>query len=121
MNNQKGLTSIEVVQIIVILAIIIFVGIKSFPYDLLGEEKIYIGTVTKAYVKDDIYMVSIQLDGGELVVLKNTDTLFKHDSSDIFATIIVGDRYKFTVKGIRSTLFSNYQNIIEFTKEDKEK
>lgn len=118
MNSKKRLVSIDAVQIIVVLMVIIFVVGKNFPYELFGEEKTYTGTVTKAYVKDDIYMVSVQLYGGELVVLKNTDTLFKHNSSDIFATIIVGGKYTFTVKGIRSTLFSNYQNIIECTKEE---
>ena len=56
------------------------------------------------------------IDGDDTVrVFENTDTIFhgKHDSSDYYARIRVGETYTFRVVGRRLPHFSRYKNIIK--------
>lgn len=77
-------------------------------------------TVTDKDVKNSSesskYLVFTKDDSGEVHVFEVTDNLFagRFNSSDTYAQIEIGQKYKFTVGGKRVPLFSWYPNIYDF-------
>lgn len=77
-------------------------------------------TVTDKAVKNSgdsgKYLVFTKDDLGEVHVFEITDNLFarRFNSSDTYAQIEIGQKYKFVVGGKRVQLFSWYPNIYKF-------
>jgi hypothetical protein len=73
-----------------------------------------------AFLNTHMYLVfTVQADGRPYV-MANVDSYFwgKHDSSDLYAMLHVGEWYKLSIVGTRVPLFSKYPNIIGFEKSD---
>lgn len=116
--NNKGFTVIEILATIVIIGVIgglIFGGIYWEYNWNYGNEQQVTCTVDDKWIKrsdeKDIYLVSC-----DEKVYKITDLLYKgkFDSSNIYAKLKVGKKYKLTVTGYRNGYFSSYQNINEY-------
>lgn len=115
--NGKGFALIEALATIIIIAIIVgivFGGIYwSFNWNYGNEQQVTC-TVDDKWIKrsdeKDIYLVSC-----DEKVYKITDLFYKgkFDSSNIYAKLKKGKKYKLTVTGYRNGYFSSYQNINE--------
>lgn len=85
-----------------------------------GEMEYTTVSVTDKNVKrkndSDIYLVYTKKDDGTIEVFQITDSLLagRFDSSDVYAAIEIGHKYKFGVRGDRTPLFSWYPNIYEY-------
>ncbi len=115
--NNKGFSLIEVLAVIVIIAIIGGLVFGAFYWSFnwnYGNEQQVTCTVDDKWIKrsdeKDIYMVSC-----DEKVYKITDLFYKgkFDSSNIYAKLKKGKKYKLTVTGYRNGYFSSYQNINE--------
>ena len=88
----------------------------------------YTVTVTdkdiKNYKNDSKYLIYCRDENNEVAVFENEDTIIfgKFNSSDIYADIEIGAKYKFTTRGPRVPVLSMYPNIIkyELIKEENE-
>lgn len=60
------------------------------------------------------YLIYCKTKDGETKVFENTDQLIygKFDSSDKYADIEIGEKYNFTVSGVRVPFLSWYENIV---------
>jgi len=80
----------------------------------------YTLTVTDKTVKNgnksSKYLIYCEDESGEVMVLEDTDALLlgKVNSSDIYADIKIGRKYKFHTRGIRMHIFSWYPNIYSY-------
>ena len=66
----------------------------------------------------DEYLIYCKTVGGEVLVLRNEDSLLcgKFNSSDVYAQIQVEAKYKFRICGPRVPFLSMYPNIIGLEK-----
>ncbi len=109
MKNKKVTT---IITIIIALIIILF-GTTRCMCKYMNEQQVTC-TVDDKWIKrsdeKDIYLVSC-----DEKVYKITDLLYKgkFNSSDIYAKLKKGKKYKLTVTGYRLSYFSEYQNINE--------
>ena len=108
---------------LVVILIVVFVVV--LPIIQNGNLQEIVGVVTEKervnYSKDDSrYLIWVETDDGDSVVLQNTDSLLrgKFNSSDYYGKMDVGNRYAFTVIGYRVPLLTWYQNIIEIKSEE---
>lgn len=114
--NNRGNIILGTLGIMIILGIIVGIFWIGFQFEY-GNEKEVTCTVEEKWIKrasgedDELYLVSC---GNQ--VYKISDLLFKgkFDSSNIYAKLKVGKKYKLTVTGYRFGWFSSYQNINEF-------
>lgn len=111
--RRKGIVAIfTVVALLVVAALTVFFA-SSF------NDKNYIVTVTRVErVNDDTdskYLIFCEEEDGDVIVFENADKWVrgKFDSSNMYAKIKEGHKYKFTVVGWRIPIFSTYQNIIK--------
>ena len=80
----------------------------------------YTVTVTdkdiKNYKHDSKYLIYCRDENNEIAVFENEDSFIfgKFHSSDIYADIEVGAKYKFATRGPRVPILSMYPNIIEY-------
>lgn len=100
---------------IILLAIIIgFGALGGFPHLSRHEYEV---TITDKQIKrsnsHDTYMVFAQDTNGKPIVFEDTDSLieFKFNSSDVYAQLVQGKKYKINAYGWRIPLMSNYENI----------
>lgn len=95
------------------------IGINIAGHFVTNE---YVVKVTDKAVKNSKnsskYLIFGELENGEVRVFQNTDSLIrgKFNSSDIYASIKVGKKYKFKVYGFRIPFLSKYENIINIKK-----
>ena len=86
----------------------------------MGHEYTITGTVTDKGIKrvnnEDIYLVYCTTSDG-VEVMQITDSLWalRYNSSDVYAGIQEGVKYRFKVRGSRNRLMSWYPNIYEYT------
>lgn len=115
--NNKGSIIIELLAVVIFIGIIVAIAFLGFQMEY-GNEREVICTVNEKWIKrasgedkKDMYLVSC---GDE--VYKITDLFFKgkFDSSNIYANLKVGKKYKLTVTGYRFGYFSSYQNINDY-------
>lgn len=115
--NNKGSIIIELLAVVIFIGIIVAISFLGFQIEY-GNEREVICTVNEKWIKrasgedkKDMYLVSC---GDE--VYKITDLFFKgkFDSSNIYANLKVGKKYKLTVTGYRFGYFSSYQNINDY-------
>lgn len=119
MNSNKLITPLFVLIAILVICGIVF-GISSN-----FNEHSYTVTITdkdRVYNEDSSKYLIFGEDSetGETRVFENTDTLIKgkFNSSDFYGNLKVGETYKITVVGYRIPLFSWYENIIKYEKEN---
>lgn len=121
--NNKGNIIIELLAVVIFIGIIAVMAFLGFQIEY-GNEKEVICTVNEKWIKrasgddEELYLVSC---GDE--VYKITDLLFKgkFDSSNIYAKLKVGKKYKLTVTGYRFGYFSSYQNINDYELIEKDR
>ncbi len=115
--NNKGSIIVELLAVVIFIGIIVAIAFLGFQMEY-GNEREVICTVNEKWIKrasgedkKDMYLVSC---GDE--VYKITDLFFKgkFDSSNIYANLKVGKKYKLTVTGYRFGYFSSYQNINDY-------
>ncbi|MBL4951062.1 DUF1523 family protein [Neobacillus sp. YIM B02564] len=100
---------------LVLLLILISLSITILGQFVSNE---YTAKVTDKVVKtsndNSKYIIFTELEDGKVKVFKNTDSLIrgKFNSSDIYAEIKVGHKYKFKVYGYRVPALSMYENIV---------
>lgn len=109
--------------ITIIFAILIIVVRIAVFFICNFNDTDYIVTVTKTErivesndgSVDSKYLIYCEDDNDVVVVFENTDSFIrgKFNSSDIYAQIKEGHRYKITVVGFRIRFLSAYQNIIK--------
>ena len=103
--------------VLVILVLGLIVG-PAIPYYMSDE---YVVTVTDKLAKrtddTDQYLVFTKLEDGSVRVFKNADSLIKWkcNSSDVYATIEKGKKYRVRAYGWRIQACSSYENIVEIT------
>lgn len=113
---------LNIVVFITIIILVCCIGFTllcmiSYACNGMGHEYYITGTVTDKGIKksgvSDKYLVYVINENDEPKVMEITDNILglKFNSSDIYATILVGSEYKFKVKGFRNTIFSFYPNI----------
>lgn len=114
--NNKGNIILGTLGIMIILGIAVGIIWICFQFEY-GNEKEIICTIEDKWIKrsnedeGDIYLVSCDEQ-----VYKVSDLLFKgkFDSSNIYAKLKIGKKYKLTVTGYRFGWISSYQNINDF-------
>ena len=118
MNNKLVSPLIALVAIIVICGVIFGVSANfnehSYTITITEKERVYNDNSSKYLIFGD------DVETGETRVFENTDTLVKgkFNSSDFYGNLKVGETYKITVIGYRIPLFSWYENIIKYEKEN---
>lgn len=114
-------SKVIIITIVAIIAIIALVGVSAY---LSFNDTEYVVTVVKTERindnDDSKYLIFCETENGESIVFENTDSILrgKFDSSDIYAKLQSGKKYKFTVVGIRIKFLSVYQNIIHYEELD---
>jgi hypothetical protein len=101
-----------------------FVILFSISISIAGQfvTNEYVVTVTDKTVKNSKdsskYLIFTELENGEVRVFQDTDSIIrgKFNSSDIYAEIKVGQKYKFKVYGFRIPALSRYENIVSIEK-----
>lgn len=117
-NNNSGCGFYGFVAII--LVIMIGIGIYR-PINKVSNRREVTMTVTDKNVKNNgksgKYLVYCKDNKGNIEVLEITDALWagRFDSSDTYAGIEVGKKYKFDIGGSRNRLLSWYPNIYEYS------
>jgi FlaG/FlaF family flagellin (archaellin) len=108
-----------IITLMVLLAIVIGAGaLGGFPHLSRHEYEV---TVTDKQIKrtnnHDTYMVFTQDVNGRPIVFENTDSTieFKFNSSDVYAQLVQGKKYKVKAYGWRIPLMSRYENIVKVT------
>ena len=97
-----------------VILVIIFL---AFMYANSGNS--YEITVTEKVVKhsneSSNYLIFAELENGEVRVFKNSDSFIvgKFDSSNMYAKIKIGQKYKIKTLGWRIPFLSAYENIVE--------
>lgn len=102
--------------------IIVLLGVTYRSCSVGTGEMRYVTTsvtdknIKRASESSDIYLIYTKTDDGTIEVFQVTDSLLagRFNSSDVYAAIEVGHKYKFGVRGDRAPLFSWYPNIYEF-------
>lgn len=86
--------------------IVLFFALPRMTLDNYPE-----ATVTKTFVKNDVYLVYTDVGTFEV-----SDTLayFRWNSSDVWGKFKVGETYNITATGWRIGVFSWYENIVEY-------
>lgn len=108
-----------------ILVAILVIGGIFFGASANYNEHTYTITITdkeRVYDKDESkYLIfGEDVKTGETRVFQNTDSFFrgKFDSSNVYGSLKEGETYTVTVVGYRFPLFSWYENIIKYEKEN---
>ena len=119
--NNKGSIILEILGAVAIIGIIVLIIFIGFQWSY-GNEQTVTCTINDKWIKrsddKDIYLVSCDDE-----VYKITDLFYKgkFDSSNIYAKLKKGKKYKLTVTGYRFGYLSSYQNINDYKLlEDKE-
>lgn len=105
-------------MLIVVIAVLC-VGLYR-PINKIMDRRDVVCTVTDKAVKnssdDSKYLIFTEDENGDISTYEITDSLFsgRFDSSDVYAGIKVGEKYKFTVGGSRNRFLSWYPNIYEY-------
>jgi len=107
---KKGIIIFGVVLVIISLLISFFAMFNDTTYTVTVTDKERINDKKASY-----YLIFCEDDNGNYYEFKNSDNLIrgKFNSSSFYNRIKVGEKYEFTVVGIRIPLFSKYQNIID--------
>lgn len=110
--NNKGNVILGILGIVAIIGIIVGIVYICFQFNY-GNEQTVTCTIEEKWIKrngndSEKYLISC---GNE--VYQITDLFFKgkFDSSNIYANLKIGKKYKLTVTGYRFGFFSSYQNI----------
>lgn len=109
LTNKRFIT-----MIFMIIAVVFILFGTTGCYNYMNEQTVEC-TVEEKWIKrknsNDLYLVSC----GEKVY-KIEDLLYKgkFNSSDIYANLKVGKKYRLTTTGYRLSYFSEYQNINEY-------
>lgn len=105
--------------VVIVLAIL---GLIILNIAGLFNQNYYTVTITDKGIKrsgdSDVYLIYTTLENGSIETFQNTDNFFygKFNSSNIYADLVVGGKYKIKVIGFRIPFLSRYQNIIEYEK-----
>ena len=105
-----------------IILVLVILGLIILNIAGLFNQNYYTVTVTDKGIKrsggSDRYLIYTTLENGNIETFENTDNFFygKFNSSNIYADLIVGGKYKIKVIGFRIPFLSRYQNIIEYEK-----
>lgn len=124
-SMTRGATVLVVIEIALAAIVALIVGFTLFgsvfrTFDKGMNRYDIESTVTDKDVKnsgdDSKYLVFTKDDSGEVHVFEITDSWIagRFNSSDTYAEIEVGKKYRFTVGGKRVPLLSWYPNIYEF-------
>ena len=114
----------KMINLVITLAVLIIAYVAVLTVIQNTNEQVIFGVtvVDKARVSywpgSHKYLI-YTIDGSDTVrVFENTDAFFyaKHDSSDFYARIRIGETYDFRTVGRRLPHFSRYKNIIEIYK-----
>lgn len=115
----------KLIVLAIALIAILVVGSIGFGISANFNEHSYTVTITdKERVYNDNgskYLIfGEDTETGETQVFENTDSLIKgkFNSSDFYGNLKEGETYKITVVGYRIPLFSWYENIIKYEKEN---
>ena len=121
--NKGSIDKTEVLYIgaVVVIVLAIF-GLIILNIAGLFNQNYYTVTVTDKGIKrsgdSDRYLIYTTLENGNIETFENTDNFFygKFNSSNIYADLVAGSKYKIKVIGFRIPFLSRYQNIIEYEK-----
>lgn len=115
--NNKGSIIVELLSVVIFVGIIVVIVYFGFQIEY-GNEREVTCTVNEKWTKrgsgknsKDVYLVSC---GNEVYKIEDLLWKGKFDSSNIYANLKVGKKYKLTVTGYRFGYFSSYQNINEY-------
>ena len=119
MNSNKLIAPLFALIAILVICGIVF-GISSnfnehsYTVTITDKDRVYNEDSSKYLIFGE------DCDTGEVRAFENTDTLIKgkFNSSDFYGNLKVGETYKITVVGYRIPLFSWYENIIKYEKEN---
>lgn len=121
--NKGSIDKTEVLYIGTFVVIVIAIlGLIILNIAGLFNQNYYTVTITDKGIKrsgdSDRYLIYTTLENGSIVTFQNTDNFFygKFNSSNIYADLVVGSKYKIKVVGFRIPFLSSYQNIIEYEK-----
>lgn len=122
MSNSKDgcLLYTLAIGVVIILCIVLVLFCFVRPINKVCNMREVMVTVTEKTVKNGEdsgkYLVFAEDDDGNVQTYEITDSLlrFRFNSSDVYAAIKPGNRYKFTVGGSRNHFFSWYPNIYEY-------
>ncbi|MCI8346600.1 MAG: hypothetical protein HFJ12_01450 [Bacilli bacterium] len=114
--NNKGNIILSLLGVVAIIGIVVIIAFIGFQFEY-GNEKQVTCTVDDKWIKrasgddEELYLVSCDEQ-----VYKISDLFFKgkFDSSNIYAKLKIGKKYKLTVTGYRFGYFSSYQNINDY-------
>lgn len=117
---MKGCIAIIIIGILIIAGIVCAIYFSTFndaEYEVTVVKTERVTTGHGSNIKSK-YLIYCETSDGTPIVFENTDELLrgKFDSSDIYADIKEGERYRFTVVGLRIEFLSSYQNIIKYQK-----
>lgn len=107
----------------IIIAIVLIVVSITVYFISSFNDKEYVVTVTRVGTIIETtdskvqgkYLVYCEDENGNVIVFENSDNLLrgKINSSDMYAQLEEGHKYRLTVVGWRIQFFSTYQNIIK--------
>lgn len=115
-SNFMGWIGIVLGAIIIVLLAILIVK----PFDKAFNTKDVVVTVTEKIVKNNggsgKYLIFGEDESGTLRTFEITDNILRlrFNSSDVYAVIKTGGKYRFTVGGSRNRFLSWYPNIYEY-------
>lgn len=106
--------------LLVIIVVVVLIVALIRPFNKVSNIRDVTVTVTEKTVKNGEdsgkYLVFGEDENGMVHTFEVTDSLFRFrfNSSDVYASIKPGNKYKFTVGGSRNHLLSWYHNIYEY-------
>lgn len=105
------------VAIVLLLSFEVYSSFNDHTYDVVITKKERTVEANEGKIRS-YYLVFCKDEQGRYHEFKNEDSYLrlKFNSSRLYNQLEEGQRYKITVVGFRFTLFSWYENIIEFKK-----
>lgn len=120
-NSYYTHTSIAPIVIYILILVLVLGFVVYRPINKVSNMRNVTVTVTDKVVKnsndDSKYLVFTEDGEGNVETYEITDSLLagRFNSSDVYASIKVGNKYTFKIGGSRRSLLSWYPNIYEFT------
>lgn len=120
MKKLEGCLLVIAIGLVVFLCAFLILFTLFRPINKVCNIREVTVTVTEKTVKNGEdsgkYLVFAEDDEGNVQTYEITDSLlrFRFNSSDVYAAIKPGNKYKFTIGGSRNHFFSWYPNIYEY-------
>lgn len=120
MDFEDKLGCSMILALVVVMLVSIFGSLWLNYRNPETVEGVVVDSYIKRYGNSDYFHHVIQFDDGHKEVFQNRDAFWlgKFDSADVEQTIEIGQRYIFSVRGIRWPLISAFRNIISITPAD---